>query len=115
MKKINRILALALSLVLVLGLLAGCGPATEELKGVTEDTIWVGNTAGTTGALAAIGAPFNKGIEAAFAVYNANGGFGGKSVKLKHYDDKGVGTDAATLTEKLIHEDEVFCPEVVED
>ena len=108
MKKFNRILALSLSLVLVLGLLAGCGPATEELKGVTEDTIWVGNTAGTTGALAAIGAPFNKGIEAAFAIYNANGGFDGKSVKLKHYDDKGVGTDAATLTEKLIHEDEVF-------
>ena len=95
---------------MVLGLVA-CGekaPAVEELKGVTEDTILVGNTAGTTGALATIGGPFNIGIEAAFAAYNAEGGFNGKSVKLQHYDDGGVATQSVTLTEQLIHEDEVF-------
>ena len=80
----------------------------EKLAGVTADTIWVGNTAGTTGALATIGGPFNTGIEAAFAAYNAKGGFNGKSVKLKHYDDGGVATQSVTLMEKLIYEDEVF-------
>ena len=118
----KKIIALLLALVMVFGLVA-CGtnetpttpgtpgdpttpadPGTspepsepaEVLAGVTEDTIWVGNTAGTTGALATIGA------------YNAQGGFNGKSVKLKHYDDGGVATQSVTLMEQLIHEDEVF-------
>ena len=130
----KKIIALLLALVMVFGLVA-CGtnetpttpgtpgdpttpadPGTspepsepaEVLAGVTEDTIWVGNTAGTTGALATIGGPFNIGIEAAFAAYNAQGGFNGKSVKLKHYDDGGVATQSVTLMEQLIHEDEVF-------
>ena len=106
----KKFFALVLALVMVLGLVA-CGekaPAAEDLKGVTEDTILVGNTAGTTGALATIGGPFNVGIEAAFAAYNAEGGFNGKSVKLQHYDDGGVATQSVTLTEQLIHEDEVF-------
>ena len=106
----KKFFALVLALVMVLGLVA-CGekaPTAEELKGVTEDTILVGNTAGTTGALATIGGPFNIGIEAAFAAYNAEGGFNGKSVKLQHYDDGGVATQSVTLTEQLIHEDEVF-------
>ena len=98
----KKIIALLLALIMVIGL-AACGGAKEELAGVTEDTIWVGNTAGTTGALATIGGPFNIGIEAAFAAYNANGGFNGKSVKLKHYDDGGVATQSVTLMEKLIH------------
>ncbi len=80
----------------------------DVLKGITEDTIWVGNTAGTTGALASIGGPFNLGIEAAFAKYNAAGGYNGKSIKLKHYDDGGIGTNSVTELDKLIFEDEVF-------
>ncbi len=80
----------------------------DDLLGITDDTIWVGNTAGTTGALAAIGAPFNLGIQAAFAKYNAAGGYNGKKIALKHYDDGGVATNSSTLLEKLIHEDEVF-------
>ena len=80
----------------------------DELAGITEDTIWVGNTAGTTGGLASIGAPFNLGIQAAFAKYNAAGGYNGKSVKLKHYNDEGLATNSVPMLEKLIHEDEVF-------
>ncbi len=80
----------------------------DELAGITEDTIWVGNTAGTTGLLASIGAPFNLGIEAAFAAYNKDGGYNGKQIKLKHYDDQGLAENSVTYLDKLIHEDEVF-------
>ena len=73
-----------------------------------DDVIYVGNTAATTGAGATIGVPFNLGIEAAFAVYNAKGGFNGKTVALKHYDDMGDSAQAVTYMEKLIHEDNIF-------
>ncbi len=103
---------IALSLVFVLCFsLAGCF-GDKEVKLSTEvyegDVIYVGNTAATTGALATIGVPFNLGIQAAFAAYNADGGFNGKTVALKHYDDNGDGAQALTLMEKLIHEDEIF-------
>lgn len=137
MKTFKKVFSLILALTMVAALFAGCvgsdettaptkvlpqptgtngdgtvpsggGISVEDIAGITDDTIWVGNTAGTTGALAAIGGPFNDGIQAAFAVYNANGGYNGLQVKLKHYDDGGVGATSATLMEKLIHEDEVF-------
>ena len=115
----TKLLSLVLALVLCLGMFASCGgdkpngPVEEtdepdDLLGITEDTIWVGNTAGTTGALASVGAPFNLGIQAAFDAYNKSGGFNGKSIKLKHYDDGGLAENSTTLLEKLIHEDEVF-------
>ena len=98
----TKILSLALVALMCLMPLSGCGEKTED------DTIYVGNTAGITGALASIGVPFNLGINAAFAEYNANGGFNGRKVALKHYDDEGVATNSVALMEKLIHEDEVF-------
>lgn len=105
--------AIALSLVFVLCIgLASCKPGSKN-DGISTDVyegdvIYVGNTAATTGALATIGVPFNLGIEAAFAAYNAKGGFNGKTVALKHYDDMGDTAQAVTLMEKLIHEDEIF-------
>lgn len=101
--KLTKILALALVMVMSLGVLAACGGNQTE-----DDTIYVGNTAGTTGALASIGVPFNLGINAAFAEYNKNGGFNGRNVALKHYDDEGTATNSVSLMEKLIFEDEVF-------
>ena len=81
------------------------GISDEEYTG---DIIYVGNTAATSGVMAQIGTPFNIGIEAAFSAYNAKGGFGGRMVKLKNYDDMGDAASSAVLMEKLIFEDEVF-------
>lgn len=107
MKLIKKLMLGLLTVVMAFSMVA-CG-GSKALKGVTETEIWVGNTAGTTGVLQSIGEPFNLGIEAAFAAYNADGGYQNtKQVKLKHYDDGGVAAQSATLTEKLIHEDEVF-------
>ena len=97
--------AIALSLVFVICFsFVGCVDNAKE----EEKVIYVGNTAATTGALANIGVPFNLGIEAAFAAYNAQGGFYGKTVALKHYDDKGESDKALALMEKLIYEDDIF-------
>lgn len=82
--------------------------SVEDIKGITETTIFVGNTAATTGAYAAIGEPFNIGIQAAFAAYNANGGFYGLNVELINYDDQGDASQSVTYMQQLIHDDEVF-------
>jgi len=117
MKKSLSLVALFLAISLCF--LVGCGPKPVDLKGVTDTTIYVGNTAGTTGALSTIGAPFNLGIEAAFYAYNQAGGYkgldeagqqleNGLKVELKHYDDEGNAQSSKTLMEKLVHDDEVF-------
>ena len=119
----KKITALLLALVMVFGLVA-CGDngndpnvdnspsdeveQNEVLKGVTDTTIYVGNTAGVTGALASIGAPFNLGIQAAFAAYNAAGGYQGLNVELINYDDAGDASQSVTLMEQLVYDDEVF-------
>lgn len=80
----------------------------EDLLGITDSVIYVGNTAATTGTSAPIGEPFNVGIMAALAAYNAKGGFNGKTVELKTYDDGGDATKSVTLMEQLVYDDEVF-------
>ena len=112
-KTLTKLICLVLVTLISLATLTACPPVEEDGPKLSTDVyegdvIYVGNTAGTTGALASIGVPFNLGINAAFAEYNANGGFNGKTVALKHYDDKGVATNSVPLMEKLIHEDEVF-------
>ena len=121
----TKLLSLVLALILCLGVLASCGGGnngdeeidniedivTDEddvLKGITDDYILVGNTAAITGAMDSIGKPFKYGLEAAFYAYNKAGGFRGKSIKLQHYDDQGDASQASTLMDKLIQEDEVF-------
>ena len=79
-----------------------------DVQGVTEDTIYVGNTAATTGAFATVGVPFNAGMEAAFKAYNDVGGFEGKQIELIHYDDGFDGAQGLTYTQTLVEEDHVF-------
>lgn len=111
--KLTKLLALGLAIIMSVGVLASCNDNTGTSEGLSDEVyegsvIYVGNTAGTTGALASIGVPFNRGIKAAFDEYNKNGGFNGKTVALKHYDDEGTATNSVSLMEKLIFEDEVF-------
>ena len=79
-----------------------------EIQGVTEDKIYIGNAAATSGAYATVGTPFNVGLNAALKVYNDNGGFNGKTVELVHYDDGFNAEQGLTYTKKLVEEDEIF-------
>lgn len=79
-----------------------------EVQGVSETEILIGNTAASTGAFAKVGIPFNQGLNAALKVYNDAGGFNGKTVKLKTYDDEFTADKGLTYTKKLVEEDKIF-------
>ena len=109
MKKLATLSLLAVAAFAV----TACGPSVPqydgtEVQGVTESKIYIGNTAATTGAYAAVGVPFNVGLETALNTYNLSGGFGGKTVELKHYDDGFDGAKGATYTKQLVEDDEIF-------
>lgn len=78
------------------------------VQGVDDTTIYVGNTAATTGSYATVGVPFNAGLEAAFKAYNDNGGFQGKSIELIHYDDGFDAAQGLIYTKTLVETDHVF-------
>lgn len=80
----------------------------EYSQGVTDTTIKVGNTAAVSGALAAVGVPFNDAIEAYFKMVNDAGGIDGKMIEFISYDDGFDGATGMALTEKLVEEDEIF-------
>ena len=122
----KKIIALLLALVMVFALVA-CGTSggqqtgeptpggsTETTKpsgtvqGVTDTTILIGNTAATTGPYAIVGVPFNSALQATLDWYNANGGFNGKKVELKHYDDTFDAALGTTYTKTLVEDDKVF-------
>lgn len=89
--------------------LAACGLTDdEEVQGVTEDSILVGNTAATSGGFASVGEPFNAAIQAYFDMVNEDGGIAGREIEFEHYDDEFDGSQGQTFTERLVEDDEVF-------
>lgn len=105
----KRTLAFLTALVMLFALAsAPMAEGDDYVQGVTDTTILVGNTAATTGAFAAVGVPFNAGLEAALLVYNTAGGFNGRTVELKHYDDGFDAAQGMTYTKTLVEDDKVF-------
>lgn len=105
MKKIASIL---LVFAMVISTFAACGQKEKGAQGVTETTIKVGNAAATSGAFAAVGVPFNAGIEAYIKQVNDAGGINGRKIEFVHYDDEFDPVKGKAATEKLINEDKVF-------
>jgi branched-chain amino acid transport system substrate-binding protein len=102
----KKVLLLILVLVGALGL-AAC-TKEEKVQGVTDTTIKVGNTAATSGALAAVGVPFNDALKAVFEVVNEAGGIDGRTIEFVTYDDEFNAEKGLAFTEKLIEEDQIF-------
>ena len=120
----KKIIALLLALVMVFALVA-CGntdPGTESpdpgnnnspapagtVQGISDTEILIGNTAATTGPYAIVGVPFNAALQATLDWYNAKGGFDGKKIVLKHYDDTFDAALGTTYTKTLVEDDKVF-------
>lgn len=90
----------------------------DEVQGLVKDkdgktgTLWIGNTAASSGTYATVGVPFNYGLEAYLYQYNTNGGYRQDdvtyNVRLKTYDDAFVGATGLSYTQKLVEEDKVF-------
>lgn len=80
----------------------------EVSQGVTDTTIKVGNAAATSGALAAVGVPFNAGIEAYFKMVNDAGGVNGRKIEFVHIDDEFDPVKGKAATETLINDEKVF-------
>ncbi len=84
----KKFLAIALALVMCVGLLVGCGGKDEG------DTIKVAFIGNTTGDYAQYGVPVRNAVVLYIDQLNAKGGINGKKVELLEYDDKGDGLEA---------------------
>jgi branched-chain amino acid transport system substrate-binding protein len=95
-------------LVLVLGLLAGCGSTTT---GGGSDTLTFGAPISLTGSTSHEGTDTLHGYQMWVDAVNAHGGLtvGGKTYKvaLKYYDDASSPTKSSQLTQTLISQDKV--------
>ncbi|WFA07968.1 ABC transporter substrate-binding protein [Tissierella sp. Yu-01] len=101
-------LSAVLSMVLSLGLLAGCaGGATSTSGGGTSDTIKVGVNYELTGEVATYGVNLNDGVQMALEEINANGGVLGKQLEIVTVDNKSSDTEAANVSTRLATRDKV--------
>jgi ABC-type branched-subunit amino acid transport system substrate-binding protein len=75
---------------------------------VTDDRIVFGQSAALEGPAAELGQEMKRGILAAFAEVNADGGIDGRRLELISYDDSYEPEMAIANTYRLIEDDEVF-------
>lgn len=81
--------------------------AVKTLRGVTDTTITVGNTAMTTGALSFVGQPFVDAMEVVFRAANKTG-IHGRTIEFINRSDGGDVPTGVELTKELVESDEVF-------
>lgn len=91
---------LILSVVLLAGLLAGCG-------GATSNEIKIGMVYELTGNTASYGTSAANGAKLAFKAVNAGGGVLGKQIQLVTADNKGEPSESANAMTKVITQDKV--------
>ena len=95
---------------------ASAGPAEAEdvtgtdpdKQGIFEDHVLFGQSAAFSGPAQELGKNMRRGIEAAFAEANRNGGIGGRRLELVSLDDAYEPEAAVTNTQRLISEEGVF-------
>lgn len=105
----KRIMIAVLLIAAVVIVASATGTAESAVaQGVTEETVLVGNAAATSGALAAVGVPFNSGIQAYFDMVNADGGVAGRTIEWVHYDDEFDGAQGLTYSQRLVEDDQIF-------
>jgi branched-chain amino acid transport system substrate-binding protein len=123
MRKQSKFLILFLAVVLVVGLLSGCGKkeetkgpdisrGEEETGGKTtkeevKEEIKIGTIGPLTGDVASYGISTKKGVEVAVDEFNQKGGINGKPVRLISEDTRGEQTETANAASKLVERDKV--------
>ena len=104
------LLILALPLFLI-----GCGDEGSSgsgsggfVQGVTDDTIFIANSAAASGPLAGVGVPFLAGMNAYIEMVNTNGGVHGRMIEKLHIDDEFTPALGTAALQGFIEDDEVF-------
>jgi ABC-type branched-subunit amino acid transport system substrate-binding protein len=82
--------------------------SVEPAQGITDNSIKVGNSAATSGALAPVGSPFNAGIRAYFEMVNDDGGVHGREIEFVHTDDEFDPAIGRAALQTLVEDEEVF-------
>ena len=96
----KKVLAIILSLVMILGLFAGCGEKES-------DTIKLGWMGALTGDQAAYGTCESQTLKMLVEEQNAKGGVLGKQIELICYDTKGDAQEAVNVAKRLCAQDKV--------
>ena len=104
----KKLLALILALVMVFALVACGSGGSETAQGVTKDTIYIANSAATSGALAGVGLPFLAGINGYLDMVNSEGGIDGRKIEFLHTDDEFDPVKGLAALEKFVEDDKVF-------
>ncbi len=84
MKKINKILSVALVAVMMVATLVGCGNSNSS----SSDVFKIGGIGPTTGDAATYGEAVKNGAQIAVDEINANGGINGYQIEFKFEDDE---------------------------
>ena len=83
-------------------------PTGGFVQGVTDTTIYIGNSVAVSGALAPVGVPFKAGMDAYILMVNEGGGIGGRQIVYVHQDDGFDPAQGLAILDGLINDDQVF-------
>ncbi|MBP2636087.1 MAG: braC 1 [Firmicutes bacterium] len=100
----KKMLAVAISTLLMAGALAGCGGGAKQ---EASNEIKIGGNFELTGGVANYGKQAVNGIQLAIKQANASGGVLGKQIKLVLADNKSEAAEATNAITKLITQDKV--------
>ena len=107
-QKTKFLSAIALSAVMSVSLLAGCGGgAKEPAKPAVQAPIKLGVIGPYTGPNAKPGQSMKQGVNLAVEEINKAGGVKGRKLEVLFEDDASVPAQSVSATEKLINKDEV--------
>ncbi len=118
MRKQSKFLILFLAVILVVGLLSGCGKKEEtngpdtsqegsETGDKTKEEVKIGTIGPLTGDVASYGISTKKGVEVAVDEFNEKGGINEKPVRLISEDTRGEQTETANAASKLVERDKI--------
>lgn len=101
----KKLFSVALVVLLVAGVLAGCGGSKSG--GSKSDEIKIGGNLELSGNVASYGESIAKGVEMAIEEINAAGGVDGKKLKWVKVDNKSDAAEASSVAIRLIDQEKV--------
>lgn len=112
MYKLKKTLALVLIMLLLASVLTACQSSTNEgNSATTEDDnsdIIIACLAPFSGNYTQYGEGYKAAIEMKLKEYNDAGGYNGRKVVCKYFDDKCDAKEAVTVAQKIINDDEIL-------